>query len=79
MVLTGSCTTGGPCSAIIPARRSGGRGRYCERPVTWLAPPSAADEQGLISVLRQLHDDLDAEVFAAYGWPTALTDEEILS
>ena len=35
-------------------------------------------EQGLVSVLRQLHDDLDAAVFAAYGWPVTLTDEEIL-
>jgi len=25
-------------------------------------------EQGLVSVLRQLHDDLDAAVLAAYGW-----------
>ena len=25
-------------------------------------------EQGLVSVLKQLHDDLDAEVFEAYGW-----------
>lgn len=35
-------------------------------------------EQGLISVLKQLHDDLDAAVADAYGWPHALTDEEIL-
>jgi hypothetical protein len=35
-------------------------------------------EQGLVSVLKQLHDDLDAAVFAAYGWPVSLTDEEIL-
>ena len=35
-------------------------------------------EKGLVSVLRQLHDDLDAAVFAAYGWPATLTDEEIL-
>src|SRR4051812_15918894 len=35
-------------------------------------------DHGLISVLRQLHDDLDAAVFAAYGWPTTLTDAEIL-
>jgi len=28
--------------------------------------------------LRQIHDDLDAAVFAAYGWPTDLTDEQIL-
>ncbi len=36
-------------------------------------------EQGLVSVLRQLHDDLDAAVFDAYGWPTTLSDEEILA
>ena len=35
-------------------------------------------DAGLISVLRQLHDDLDAAVFAAYGWPPTLTDAEIL-
>lgn len=35
-------------------------------------------DQGLVSVLRQLHDDLDAAVFDAYGWPRDLTDEQIL-
>lgn len=35
-------------------------------------------EQGLVSVLKQIHDDLDAAVFEAYGWPRTLTDEEIL-
>ncbi|HEX8408360.1 MAG TPA: DNA methyltransferase [Thermoanaerobaculia bacterium] len=35
-------------------------------------------EQGLVSVLKQIHDDLDAAVFDAYGWPHNLTDEEIL-
>src|SRR5207248_5822055 len=35
-------------------------------------------EQGLVSVLKQIHDDLDAAVFDAYGWPATLTDEEIL-
>jgi hypothetical protein len=35
-------------------------------------------EQGLVSVLKQLHDDLDNAVFAAYGWSPSLTDEEIL-
>jgi len=43
---------------------------------------NAKDKQihdaGLVSVLRQLHDDLDAAVFAAYGWPPTLTDAEIL-
>ena len=35
-------------------------------------------EQGLVSVLQQLHDELDAAAFDAYGWPVTLTDEEIL-
>ncbi len=35
-------------------------------------------EQGLVSILQQLHDDLDTAVFDAYGWPPTLTDEEIL-
>ena len=26
-------------------------------------------EQGLVSVLKQIHDDLDAAVAEAYGWP----------
>ena len=35
-------------------------------------------DAGIVSVLKQLHDDLDAAVFAAYGWPATLTDAEIL-
>ena len=35
-------------------------------------------DKGLVSVLKQLHDDLDTAVFAAYGWPVSLTDAEIL-
>ena len=35
-------------------------------------------EHGLVSVLKQIHDDLDAAVFDAYGWPHDLTDEQIL-
>jgi len=38
----------------------------------------ATHEQGLVSVLRQIHDELDAAVFDAYGWPSTLSDEEIL-
>jgi hypothetical protein len=36
-------------------------------------------ECGLVSVLRALHDELDAAVAAAYGWPVEHSDEEILS
>ncbi len=35
-------------------------------------------EQGLVSVLKQLHDELDKAVFDAYGWPATLSDAEIL-
>ncbi|MEW4569725.1 DNA methyltransferase [Tautonia sp. JC769] len=38
----------------------------------------AIHERGLVSVLRQIHDDLDAAVFDAYGWPRDLADEDIL-
>ena len=38
----------------------------------------AIHEKGLVSVLKQIHENLDREVFAAYGWPADLSDEEIL-
>ncbi len=36
-------------------------------------------DSGLVSVLKQLHDDLDRAVADAYGWPWPLSDEEILT
>ncbi|HOZ50167.1 MAG TPA: class I SAM-dependent DNA methyltransferase [Candidatus Hydrogenedentes bacterium] len=42
------------------------------------AKEHAIHEQGLVSVLKELHDDLDAAVFDAYGWPHDLEDEAIL-
>ncbi len=35
-------------------------------------------EQGLVSILLQLHQELDAAVAAAYNWPVHLPEEEIL-
>ena len=35
-------------------------------------------EKALVSVLKQIHDDLDVAVFDAYGWPHDLSDGEIL-
>lgn len=35
-------------------------------------------ERGLVSVLRRLHENLDAATFHAYGWPGDLDDAEIL-
>ncbi len=42
------------------------------------AKEKAIHEQGLCSVLRELHDALDRAVFAAYGWPPTLSDDDIL-
>jgi hypothetical protein len=45
-------------------------------------PLSAASQiihdRGLVSVLRDLHDDLDRAVAEAYGWPPDLATEDIL-
>jgi hypothetical protein len=35
-------------------------------------------DAGLIGSLRELHDSLDRAVFDAYGWPEALTTEQVL-
>ena len=35
-------------------------------------------DQGLIGILRDLHDQIDAAVAEAYGWPEGLSDDEIL-
>ena len=35
-------------------------------------------DAGLVGVLRRIHDQLDAAVAAAYGWPADLGDEAIL-
>lgn len=36
-------------------------------------------DEGLVLILRELHDKLDIAVAAAYGWPANLSDEEILA
>jgi hypothetical protein len=35
-------------------------------------------DHGLVSVLKKIHDDLDAAVFDAYGWSHDLADDQIL-
>lgn len=35
-------------------------------------------DQGLIGILRDLHDQIDAAVANAYGWPADLSDDDIL-
>ncbi|MEZ4738430.1 MAG: type IIL restriction-modification enzyme MmeI [Flavobacteriales bacterium] len=36
-------------------------------------------EQGLVGILKQLHDELDAAVAEAYGWPADLSTDAILT
>ena len=36
-------------------------------------------DQGLVGVLRHLHDDLDRAVLAAHGWPADLDDDDLLA
>ena len=36
-------------------------------------------DKGLVGLLRQVHDELDAAVAEAYGWPGDLGEEEILT
>jgi hypothetical protein len=35
-------------------------------------------DQGLVGILRDLHDRIDAAVAEAYGWPADLSDDDIL-
>jgi hypothetical protein len=35
-------------------------------------------EQGLVAVMRDIHDELDAAVLEADGWPANITTEDIL-
>jgi hypothetical protein len=48
------------------------------------APVMTEDEErikqeGLILILKELHEKLDRLVFQAYGWPETLSDQEILA
>ena len=35
--------------------------------------------EGLVLILEELHDKLDALVFEAYGWPATLSDEDMIA
>jgi hypothetical protein len=43
------------------------------------ADDQATYEMGLVGILRQIHDELDEAVFAAYRWSPHLSTEEILA
>ena len=64
--------------SLRPSRLCGSPAHPSTAPLQLSEKEKQIHEAGLVSVLRQLHDDLDAAVFAAYGWPATLTDAEIL-
>jgi hypothetical protein len=45
---------------------------------TLSAKERAVYDQGLVGILKELHDQLEAAVAEAYGWPTDLSTEQIL-
>jgi len=46
---------------------------------TLTAAEKTIHDTGLVTILRKLHDELDAAVADAYGWPVDLPDEDILT
>jgi len=68
-----------------PAHVGGSPSRSCGPP--GMTPAASAPltpdeerikEEGLVLILKELHERLDRLVFQAYGWPEDLTDEGIL-
>jgi hypothetical protein len=45
---------------------------------TFTKADKAYNDKALVSILKQIHDELDTAVFEAYGWDANLTDNEIL-
>jgi len=53
--------------------------RAAEKAGTVLGPKDRdVAERGCVSLIRQYHDAIDADVTAAYGWPADLPDEAVL-
>jgi len=59
---------------VDPRHRAGDDGGK----VTLTPDEERIKDEGLILILKELHERLDRLVFQAYGWPDTLTDEEIL-
>jgi hypothetical protein len=49
-----------------------------DRKIALTADEERIKDEGLILILKELHEKLDRLVFHAYGWPETLNDEEIL-
>ncbi len=61
-----------------PSLASGSPGMTRGKAVALTPDEERIKSEGLILILKELHERLDALVFRAYGWPDTLTDEEIL-
>lgn len=61
-----------------PSARTNATAAEHRSPTALTAKEKLIHDQGLVSVLKQLHDDLDLAVADAYGWPWPLNDQEIL-
>jgi hypothetical protein len=66
----------GPATSADPTASEPGNSPSTPEPLT--PKERAVHEAAMVSTLRQLHDDLDAAVADAYGWPWPMTDAEIL-
>ena len=64
------------CRGVLPYAQGA---QQCVPTITLSAKERLIHEQGLVSVLKQIHDDLDRAVADAYGWPADLPDEELLA
>ena len=65
-------------SVRSPSLASGSPGMTRGEAVALTPDEERIKDEGLILILKELHERLDALVFQAYGWPDTLTDEEIL-
>jgi hypothetical protein len=53
--------------------------RAGEKPDAFDAKDRATFDDGLVLIIKELHDRLDVAVAEAYGWPADLSDDEILT
>jgi hypothetical protein len=67
---------GGSSSLTLAARME--TPPLATRPSPLTTKERAIHDQGLVAVLQQLHDELDAAVADAYGWPAYLPNDAIL-
>ena len=65
-------------SADAATREAPGADASDSKELVLTAKERKIHDDGLVSVLKQIHDDFDAAVFAACSWPGTLSDEEIL-